>query len=488
MLRTRHDFEGHRDTPEALLYVIYVIVKSFICIYYFCHRPYKKVTCQEINFVGVQRRNCSSCWENCGFHCLRWSVYNIWKYSTKLSHLIVGVVFGAPLGVVERSPSEYMRSHGHKDDQDQDNKEGQDEDDDENHPDDIPRYYIHGKRVKYRDATMLALMALPFIILLATTFWDRLLFKESTNCDHKNENVFCFPQAKPPYTNKDLGISVYDQKIYDCDKWNDSSRITFICFETVIDFGGALAAVGGLITVFKVTTRLGATIMISVAEFLLNCTRNGNPHGQRTYKENIKLCCRCVAQFYKTKTDETSDSCQDCSSCPNGCIDCRGIISACCCECRCTRCSSEPNWIKICRQLLAILLTILELGIAIGIIHSYAEHQLSTGSLAHTESLIYKVFDHLNTPLLIVAVVATSLFLPLEDYVQEEHSNKTGELRSYSQQARNIFIKFLKACYDHCSRCCSDCCDCCDCCDRLKQAYRNCCCNTKTDVIGECAV
>lgn len=109
MSETRLDFEWRRDTPEAMLYVVYVVFKVVICFNYFCHSQCTKFTCDDIHYEDVESRNCRSCLTECCFPCIKWIVYNCWKCSAKLNHVLVSILFGAPLGAVERLKDEYKK-------------------------------------------------------------------------------------------------------------------------------------------------------------------------------------------------------------------------------------------------------------------------------------------------------------------------------------------------------------------------------------------
>ena len=481
-LTTRHDFEEFRDAPEALAYLLYVFLKIAICINYFCHLSCRPVTCKDIEFENVQRRSCESCNEKCFCPLLRWVGYNLWRIPTKLCHLLVGIFFGAPLGVVERSPTEYfeqktdeqidaergdLRQEQETDEQidaekgdlrheqetdeqidaergdprheqetdeqidaergnlRQDSSESESEDSSESESENekiagVPVFYIRGKKLKHREVNVLAIVAVPFIILIATTFWDRFWFNETYSCIDNSDHIYCFPQANSPYTNEDFNITRHDSKIDNCKKWNDSVR--FICFEIVKNYGEALGDVGGLYTVFKVTTKVGATVIISVAGILCSTKQNGDNNSTRT---NIKRCLRCIFQFGRASDNNYS-------------LFTEHLPEYHCCSKR-----GEKSYSKIIRQLFAISLSMGEIVFALAIVIQYARHQ---PSLTHHDSLLFTVYKSLNIPLMIFGIVSTSLLLPLEKFTDKKNNKK------YAYNCHKLCSKFKDAC-----------CKCCDC-------------------------
>ena len=295
---------------------------------------------------------------------------------------------------------------------------------------------------------MLAVVGIPFLVLIATTFWDRFYLEETDICNHKNVNVHCFPKAIPPLTNEDLGISILDNRIDNCDKWNNNN-VTFICFEVVNDFGRALADVGGLFTVFKVATKLAATIINSLAGILVNFMRK-DANGGQTDNQNrgttngncyhIKRFFHCIMRFFCKKTHyRTQSTCANrISTCIRTCIQ---KIS-----CRCSICP-KGSYVKFGRQMIALALTIIEMAVAVIIICFYVKHPESIGSISHHNTLGYKIFHYLNRPLIIFGMVTTSLFLPLEDYYVVEQTAAEAGRKGYAldlHRCSQIFKQSIK--------------------------------------------
>ena len=389
-LRTLQDFEVYRDAPEAFAYTIYAFFKLAICIVYFIVVINKYCLCKRYCYCTL----CASCKKGFGFlgFCM-----------TVLTAL-VSAVFGAPLGVVERSAEEYKRNNGlsNADGDNEANKENnsdkmvaccltvcihpqevemedgnhvcvcaKQEEDDKQLNRGVKSLYIHGIELHTNELLMLSVVAVPFIITIATTFWDRFLLKQTISCT-EDPDVYCFPLAIPPTTNSDLNITSGTTRITDCSKWMTSDismNVTFRCFECVNNLEDAFAALGGLITIFKLAIKLGITALIQFTQCIVK----------------MLMCC-CI---------DTSES--------------------------------AINKFKYTRITLGLILAAVEIVLAFVLGISYAQHRLSHGSLIDHESTIYIVFDHINEPLVLFGIVTTSLLLPLEEYID------VGERKGYSK-------------------------------------------------------
>ena len=176
----------------------------------------------------------------------------------------------------------------------------------------------------------------------------------------EDPDIHCFPLAIPPTTNLDLNISRNaTPEITNCSMWTTgdiSPYVTFRCFKCVNDLQIALAALGGLLSIFKIAIKL-------VFALLLFITRKSIIKNEQQFpSEKRKKCFKCL---------------------------------------------------RIC---IALLLAAAEssFGIVIGV--AYAKHWLSIGTLADHKSTLYKVFEILNEPLVVIGVVTTALLLPLENY------------------------------------------------------------------------
>ena len=370
-LSTLNDFETYRDVPEALAYLVFSITKFIICVVYFIVVFNKYV-------IGKRNRYCF-----CVAHKF---IFCCWKQLIKLLFVIVGVVFGAPLGIVERSSDEYKRTHQETmvDPKDEAatclltmcaSREGADsigvgttktcacKHDDKDTINDVPGLqilYIRGNKLETNEVLVLAAVTVPFIVAIVTTFWDRFSLEETYSCT-EDPQIYCFPLAIAPTTNADLNISRFTPKISDCSIWTTgeiSANVTFRCFKCVNNLEDAFAALGGLLTIFKIAIKAGISLLLVLTEIIIS-------------KALMSNCCRC----------------------------------------------GKPKLVFKCLRItLAIILAIVEFIIGVTIGAAYAQHRLSNGTLTDHKSTAYKLFEHLNEPLVVVGIVTTSLLLPLEEF------------------------------------------------------------------------
>ena len=392
-LTTLKDFERYRDVPEAFAYLVYATIKFIICIAYLiviiqkystkC-RPFKLCFCRPL------KQACSI------FTCLLNALYSI-----------VSALFGAPLGIVERSQEEYMRTTGYdqssREDRTEDtrqvaqccitvcinkdvnNNEGEQLNDSCGFrvPHELPnerqyrggkRLYIRGKELGTNEVLILAAVLVPFIVTIITTFWDRYTLKQTISCSEDCE-VYCFPLAIAPTTNRDLNISTDTPRINDCSIWMTSEisqNVTFRCFQCVNDFEGAVAALGALATIFKLTIRAGFSLLIVITDKIMNCCKNSKKNSHERSK-----CC------YKG--------------------------------------------FRIC---LAMMVALVEVVCAFVLGSTYAKHQLTYGSFNDHTSNLYKIFSHFNIPLVVFGIATTSLLIPLEDYVPDYEEIEDQNLKN----------------------------------------------------------
>ena len=374
-LSTLNDFEAYRDVPEAFAYMVYSITKFIICVVYFivvCNKYYLR---------------------KCDKHCFcvaNKAVFWCWKQCINLLFVIVGVVFGAPLGVVERSSDEYEITHERTVVEPKDEaaaclltvcvsheradslgseitKTCSCKHDDKNIINSIPglqTLYIRGNKLETNEVLVLAAVTVPFIVAIVTTFWDRYSLEETYSCTEDPE-IYCFPLAIAPTTNADLNISHFTPKISDCSIWTTgdiSANVTFRCFKCVNNLEDAFAALGGLLTIFKIVIKAGISFLLVFTEIAIS-------------KVIMNDCCRCIK----------------------------------------SRDSSKAVF-KCLRIILAVILAIIEFFIGITIGAAYAQHRLTNGTLTDHKSTGYTIFEHLNEPLVVVGIVTTSLLLPLEEF------------------------------------------------------------------------
>ena len=150
------------------------------------------------------------------------------------------------------------------------------------------------------------------------------------------------------------------------------------------NFQDAFAALGGLLSVFKVAIKLGFTILLFITKQLIKLLI--------CYK-----CCKCIAEPDKARF----------------CF----------------------KWIRIC---FALFLALSEVGLGFTIGASYAKHQLSYGTLTDHKSIKYKVFEILNEPLVVLGVVTTGLLLTLENYIPTQKKENYKELSGNTEAMKPI--------------------------------------------------
>ena len=396
-LKSLSDFETYRDAPEAFAYFFYSIVKLLVIVCY--------------TIVVVNKYTCRSrCCSNYIFCIANDCIFSCWKWIINQIYVIVGAVFGAPLGIVERSSEEYKQTRGHSAEKEQHNNE----DDEvaaclvtvcvprkianeqsinestemrnascacEHHPEIINKgtetLYIREKKLETNEVLVLAAVTVPFLVAITTTFWDRYSLEETYSCTEDPE-IYCFPLAIAPTTNADLNITHSTPKISDCSIWmtsDISANVTFRCFKCVNNLQDAIAALGGLLSIFKVVIKMGFAILLGITSLFIK----------------LLICCKCTC-------------------CPP------------------EKARFHFTWIRIG---FAVILAVIEVIIGFIIGSAYALHLLTNGTLTDHDKIEYKIFEHLNEPLVVLGIVTTSLLLPLEKYVpiqkKENYNTVSGD-------------------------------------------------------------
>ena len=223
--------------------------------------------------------------------------------------------------------------------------------------------YIRGKKLHTNELLILALLAVPFIIAIATTFWDRFLLEQTISCS-EDPDVHCFPLAIHPATNSDLNISSNTARITDCSIWitgNISKNVTFRCFKCVNRFKDAIGAVGGLITIFNLSIKLVIALFLFIT----------------THSIKLLMCFKCINL----------------------------------CTPNCAKAA-----FKCIRVFLGLTLAAVESLVASYLGYFYIAHKFSSSSLTDHKSIVYNIIDNINEPLGLFGIVTTSLLLPLEEY------------------------------------------------------------------------
>ena len=132
--------------------------------------------------------------------------------------------------------------------------------------------HIRGKETLKSHDALLALYTISFSLFAFAVFWDIFLIRESHGCD--DTTIDCFP----------ANISSFDLRpIDDCSRW-EKVNVTITCFTFVYEFGTALSAFGGLITMLRL-------LMSTISALLLWC------HNGALNNRHCRSCCGISAAF-----------------------------------------------------------------------------------------------------------------------------------------------------------------------------------------------
>lgn len=386
------------DIPEAIIYLIYGSLKFLLLIVVFCNYCYT-VCCKDKDWCTKDTLKCTSCKDSCvpkmkKCKLLYGIVYGIWKGFMYINIFIVNLLFGTQLGAVKRNYDEHKK-----------------EEKDQN--DDLQILYIQNVRLRYMDITILAMVSLTFILAAFTTFWDRFWLDKSYICK-ADQAIYCFPVSSSNSNSNNFSSGL----IVNCSLWNalsDEMKVTFTCFQYKYKLGEALGAVGGLITIFFITTKIGAKVMIKCAM----CLFDENRYVPKEKKCRM-LCCAIRRKMF-----------------------CCGRSSKCCDKC-------EHKWTT--RVIIATLLSTLEVlvSLTVGILYildiskdDLVDKIFTSGH--HEEAIA--VFTNLNKLLLPLGVLSTSLLLPFEYYAKKqieiEKNNSTTDSMSENVEVVHVDLDKL---------------------------------------------
>ena len=350
------------DAPEAAVYILYAVLKFFLLLliginllskgkcFTWCSWK-EKVSGKEVNCENGCNKCCINCCSNCCKGYCIWTRYKIWKYLMYFCYMIVDTLFGTQLGIVKRKSDEY-----------------QEEDKDEKHG--LQILYIHNIRVMHVDVVIMALVTLTFLLTAFTTFWDRYWLSVTEGHCTMDQDIYCYPISMADDTTVNT-----DTWITNCSEWitlNDEMKVTFKCYQFKYDLGDALAVVGGLITIFIITTKLGAKKLMSVADAVFSSHKKG---------------CK----------------------------------EKCCCICTCKSKPSHRQWGF--RLAVAFVSAMIEVVVSVATAGIYIDDAFGMNafsSLGVRKSAAMAVFHNLNKFLLPLGVISTSLFLEVEYYAQEQ--------------------------------------------------------------------
>ena len=417
-------WQNFTDIPEALVYLLYSIAKILLVLLIFtrwcgCLKKIEKVSWKEVSQENSCGKKIKLFLKFCCFH--------IWKVIMKINSNLVRVLFTAPTGSVTYTEDDYREPR------------------DDN--DDIPKLYIRRRRVSHFDVAIMAMVTLTFLLVIFSTFWDRFWLTERTieTCIDK-QGVFCYPLMMPFNSGTNFDTNHW---ITNCSEWVNHNNVMFRCFQFTFNFGTTAVSIGGLITSFKVTTKLGAKLLICLTQSVLNMQH--------------KKCCKC---------DCCSTLCSACCFC-------------CCCKAtwHCTSCNehcsewqsqrvtykSKMQHIRVCenckkcekgnryccyfnriifRDIVALVFTVLDITVCVVIAGVYFYHIARHDQgrvLENFPKWVYVAFENFNKVILPLGIVTTSLFLPLEDYAIVGTDDITTSMTQSQQQ---VYAEFHDTNYE----------------------------------------
>lgn len=134
----------------------------------------------------------------------------------------------------------------------------------------IDEVYIEGKRVPRSVLIALGIYLVMVIVYVAMVFWDIFFIEESSDCD---ATIDCFASTE---NNIMTEVPITNCSLYDEDP---GKNVTIQCFKFVYRLVPGLAAVGGMLTMSRIVTKL-----ISVAFlYVYSCVGK-------------KYCCTCCCK------------------------------------------------------------------------------------------------------------------------------------------------------------------------------------------------
>ena len=166
---------------------------------------------------------------------------------------LVALVFGRPLGVVQRHEDEYRAIEL-----------------DEEHK--VPILYIRKTRLSYQAIELLTIIIASFFILALNSSLNASVLQVTQICS-EDPKIHCYPVAIDPNDTIQNNIT-YSEEITDCAFWNSegiSSRVTFLCFRYKLSFDTFFTVFGGLTVVFTLTMKIASGTLLFVAEKRTYC-------------------------------------------------------------------------------------------------------------------------------------------------------------------------------------------------------------------------
>ena len=141
------------------------------------------------------------------------------------------LVFGRPLGVVQRHEDEYRAIELDKEHK-------------------VPILYIRKTRLSYQAIELLTIIIASFLVLALNSSLNASVLQVTQICS-EDPKIHCYPEAIDP--NDTIQNNITREEITDCAFWNSegiSSRVTFLCFRYKLSFDTFFTVFGGLTVVF----------------------------------------------------------------------------------------------------------------------------------------------------------------------------------------------------------------------------------------------
>ena len=312
----------------------------------------------DLNLIDVVLFSISLFYFCCCFCCCCCTKENLcckaWKkakhYRSKLDRWMIKILLGKQEGVVERF---------------------EDYKNDELDDDGLPKLYIRNKLLTPYEANVLALLIITFGILIAVTAFD-LFFLDITHTCSENPKIYCFliNLTNLALNGSESDLNITNERITDCQYYwnNENISATFLCFRWAYKSEITSGAVGGLITIFRITVMITTGLFIGCCEKAIE-----NP----------------------SKRDR------------------------------------NMFWIHIFRNLLALIVGCVEVTFAITFALT-VQASLNSEEDSGSDMLGLLFQKHGNQVILIFGILGTCLLLPVEEYarssIEQEHSSEEHQL------------------------------------------------------------
>ena len=277
-IETLNNFLLFLILPHAFTYVFYILLKyvqllyaTVRATYTICKRfvidrtksslvnAYSALTREDsadfsLNLIDVILFGISLFYFCCCCCCCCCTKENIcckaWKeakyYRSKLDRWMIKILLGKQEGVVERFKDSY------KNDELDGNR--------------LPKLYIHNKLLTPYEANVLALMIITFGLLIAVTAFD-LFFLDITHTCSENPKIYCFVTNLTIFA-VNGSVNITNERVTDCQYYwnNENISATFLCFRWAYNLEITGAAIGGLITMFRITVMITTGLIIAGLE------------------------------------------------------------------------------------------------------------------------------------------------------------------------------------------------------------------------------